>query len=230
MGNAFLITSAAFLLLVGTTPAFSQDRYRAGTLPQVNVNFSLTSQLKLNTKLETRQIVSERSLDEPGKYPFRYERTDLALVLTKKMAINTTLGGGYLIRLEDRQFVHRFIQQATLVNDLDLITVAHRLVVDETVRPDEPLEVRLRYRLGLEKALNGRQIDPKELYVKVTNEYLGILSANTTDAEIRALLALGYSASKTAKIELGAEYRVNEFYQSSKAHQYWATIAWFISL
>lgn len=230
MGKILLVTGVAALWLFVATPAFSQDRYIAGTLPQVNVNFSLTKQLKLNTKLESRQIVSERKPDESGKYPFRYERTDLALVLTKKMAINSTLGGGYLLRLEDRQFVHRFIQQATLVNDLDLITVAHRLVVDETIRPDEPVVVRLRYRLGLEKALNGRQIDPKELYLKFTNEYLGIWSARQTDAEIRASLALGYNASGTTKIELGAEYRVNEFYQPSKAHQYWATLGWFISL
>jgi hypothetical protein len=227
MGKVLVVTS---LLMVGAIPAFSQDRYIAGTLPQINVNFSLTNKIKLNTKLESRQILAERKLNEAGKNQFRYERTDLALVLTKKISINSTLGGGYLIRLEDHQFVHRFIQQANLVNNLDLVTVAHRLVFDETFQQDEPVVIRFRYRLGLEKALNGRQIDPKELYVKFTNEYLGSWATSKTDLEIRASLALGYNAADDNKIELGVEYRVNEFDQLNKAHQYWTTIGWFLSI
>ena len=227
MGKVFIIAS---VLIFGTLPAFSQERYVAGTLPQINVNFSLPKKFRLNTKLESRQLFAERKLNEADQNRFRYERTDLALVLTKKTSLNSTLGGGYLIRLEDHQFVHRFIQQANLVNDLDLITVAHRFVVDETFRQTEPLEVRVRYRLSLEKALNGRQIDPNEMYVKFNNEYLGIWASNRTDLEIRGSLALGYNAVNETKIELGFEYRVNEFDQPRQAHQYWATVSWFITI
>ncbi len=227
MGRGLVII---FLVIRVTLPAHSQNRYVAGTLPQVNVNFSLSPTVKLNTKLESRQVFAEREPDEPTRNRFRYDRTDVGLVLTKKMAVSSTLGGGYLIRFEDHQFVHRFIQQASFVNKLDLITVAHRFVVDETFRQTEPPEVRLRYRLGLEKALNGQQIDPGEMYVKFNNEYLGIWSPNTADLEIRGSLALGYNVIDTSKIELGIEYRVNEFNQPSKAHQYWTTLSWFFSI
>ncbi|GAB4029331.1 DUF2490 domain-containing protein [Spirosoma jeollabukense] len=227
MSKVFIVAS---LLICITTPSFSQDRYLAGTLPQVNVNFSLPNKVKLNTKLESRQLFTERKPNEADQNRFRYERTDLALVLTKKVSLNSTLGGGYLIRLEDHQFVHRLIQQANLVNDLALITVAHRVVVDETFRQTEPLEVRVRYRLSLEKALNGREIDANEMYVKFNNEYLGIWASNRTDLEIRGSLALGYNAVNDTKIELGFEYRVNEFDQPRQAHQYWATISWFITI
>ncbi|GAB3883005.1 DUF2490 domain-containing protein [Spirosoma agri] len=227
MGKILIFVS---LLMAGVLSAFSQDRYMAGTLPQANINFSLSNDVKLNVKLESRQIISERTQRESGKGSFRYERTDLGLVLTKKVSINSTLGGGYLIRLEDNQLVHRFIQQANWVNDLNPITVAHRLVIDETFRKTDPTEIRLRYRLGLERALSGRQIDPKELYVKLQNEYLGIWSAAGPDLEIRASTALGYNATDDNQIELGFEYRVNEFNQPSKAHQYWTTISWFVSI
>ncbi|GAB3021497.1 DUF2490 domain-containing protein [Spirosoma pulveris] len=227
MSNVFVV---AFVLLFAAWPAFAQDRYVAGTLPQLNVNFSLPKKFRLNTKLESRQLVSERRPNESKKNQFRYERTDLALVLTKKASLNTTLGGGYLIRFEDHQLIHRLIQQANLVNDLALITVAHRVVVDETFRPDEPVEVRLRYRLSLEKALNGRQIDPNEMYVKFNNEYLGIWAPGRTDLEIRASFAMGYNAVKDNKVELGVEYRVNEFDKPRQAHQYWATVSWFINI
>ncbi|SOD93060.1 DUF2490 domain-containing protein [Spirosoma fluviale] len=227
MGKGFFVT---FMLLFITLAAVAQDRYVAGTLPQLNINFSLPKKFRLNTKLESRQLFAERGPNESTSNRFRYERTDLALVLTKKSSLNSTLGGGYLIRLEDNQLIHRLIQQANLVNDLGLITVAHRLVLDETFRPDEPVEVRLRYRLSLEKALNGQRVDPNEMYLRFNNEYLGIWAPNRTDLEIRASFAVGYNALNGNKIELGAEYRVNEFDQSSQAHQYWATVSWFINI
>ncbi|WP_170139433.1 DUF2490 domain-containing protein [Larkinella arboricola] len=201
-----------------------------GTLTQLNVTLPVAKKFKLNTKLESRQIFAEKELNEVATNQFRYERTDLALVLTRKLTVNTTLGGGYLLRLEDREFTHRLIQQFNYVNALDMIILAHRVVTDETFQPGKPAEVRLRYRLGMEKALNGRQIDPKEMYVKFNNEYLGIWSNATTDLEIRAALALGYNSADTNKIELGLEYRVNEFNQSEKAHQLWATIGLFVSI
>jgi hypothetical protein len=227
MDKAFVI---ATIWMYSSLPAFCQERYVAGTLPQLNVNFSLSKKFKLNTKLESRQIFRERTVNESGKNQFRYERTDMALVLTRKMSLNSTLGGGYLIRLEDQQLTHRLMQQVNLVNDLALITVAHRFVLDETFRQAEPVEIRCRYRLSLEKALNGMQIDPNELYVKLNNEYLGIWTPDTTDFEIRGLLALGYNAVHNTKLELGMEYRVNEFNQPRQAHQYWATVSWFINM
>jgi hypothetical protein len=221
-----------FWILFGFIQAksFSQQNYRAGTIPQVNINVSIAGNYKLNTKLESRQIFSEK---EPGKNSsgrLRYERTDLALVLTRKLSADNTLGAGYLIRLEDGKFAHRFIQQFNHVKKYETIRMAHRVVLDETFRTDEPTEVRLRYRLGLEKALSGRVVDPKEFYAKFNNEYLGILADKETDLEIRASLALGYNASDENKIELGVEYRINEFNQPVRAQQYWLTMGWFLSI
>lgn len=226
--NSFLLTFCC--LVLGLMPALAQNKYMAGSLTQFNVNFSVAKKFKLNTKLESRQLFAEKKRDEVKNSQFRYERTDLALVLTRKLSVNNTLGGGYLIRFEDNQFTHRFIQQFNHVRNLDLITIAHRVVTDETFQPANPVEIRLRYRLGVEKALNGRQIDPKEMYVKVNNEYLGIWSSQTTDLEIRSSLALGYNLANTNKIELGLEHRVNELGQLDKAHQFWVTLFFFVSI
>ncbi|MFC5412891.1 DUF2490 domain-containing protein [Larkinella bovis] len=218
------------LLFLGLLPAFSQHKYMTGTLTQLNVNFPVFKKFKLNTKLESRQIFREKELNEVANRQFRYERTDLSLVLTRKLSVDNTLGGGYFIRLEDGQLTHRLIQQFNHVRNLDMVIMAHRVVTDETFQPGEPIEVRLRYRLGMEKALNGRQIDPKELYLKVNNEYLGTWSSPATDLEIRGALALGYNSTDTNKIELGLEYRVNEFNQPQQAHQFWATVSFFVSI
>ena len=217
-------------LLFFPLEVFCQKSYRAGTLPQINVNFGVAKNFKLNTKLESRQIFSERNAGEPRSSQLRYERTDLAMVLTRKLSVNNTIGGGYLIRLEDGELAHRLIQQFNYVRSLEMITMAHRIVTDETFRKSEPASYRLRYRLGMEKALNGRQIDPKEMYLKFNNEYLGIWSDRSADLEIRGLLSLGYNATDDHKFELGVEYRVNEFNQPVKAQQFWVTIGVFLSI
>ncbi|HTE24206.1 DUF2490 domain-containing protein [Flavitalea sp.] len=218
------------LFSIGMDSLFSQENYLAGTLTQVNINFSIPRDFKLNTKLESRQIFSEKETSKEASKKFRYERTDLHLVLTRKISADNSIGGGYLIRLEDGQFIHRFIQQFNSVRKFEILTLAHRVVLDETLRTDEPTEIRLRYRLGLEKALNGRTIDPKEFYAKFNNEYLGIWSSANTDLEIRASGAMGYNARDNSKIELGLEYRVNEFYTAAKAQQFWVTVAWYLSI
>ena len=219
-----------YLLVFIPAAVFSQSVYRAGTLPQLNVNIKISDNLKLNNKLESRQIFSEREDEQPTSNQFRYERTDLTMILTRKLSAANTIGGGYLIRLEDKQFAHRFIQQFNNVTNKEYFRLAHRIVTDETFRKGSAAQVRLRYRLGLEKALNGVNIDPKEFYAKFNNEYLGIYEDKSADLEIRALLALGYNATDNNRVEVGFEYRVNEFNKPVQAQQYWMTIAWFISI
>jgi len=210
--------------------ALCQANYRAGTLPQINVNFKIAKNWKLNTKLESRQIFSEKESDAPASNQLRYERTDLAMVLTTKISADNTVGGGYLIRLEDNALTHRLIQQFNNVRSYESISLAHRIVTDETFASADPFSFRLRYRLGIEKPLNGRQIDPREFYAKINNEYLGILSGGRADAEIRGSLAIGYNATDNNKLEFGVEYRVNEFNETVRAQQFWLTIGWFISM
>ncbi|MCF0040438.1 DUF2490 domain-containing protein [Dyadobacter fanqingshengii] len=221
---------ACLLYIIIPVTALSQANYRAGTLSQINVNVKVAETWKLNTKLETRQIFSSKKPEALASHRFDYERTDLNFILTKKVSADNTVGGGYLIRLEDGRFTHRFIQQFNHVKNLEVLSVAHRIVADETFSADNSPEFRLRYRLGLEMPLNGQQIDPKEFYGKINNEYLGIFSNSDPDLEIRGLAAIGYNASDNNKIELGLEYRVNEFNTQTKAQQFWLTIAWFVSI
>jgi hypothetical protein len=219
-----------YLFVLTNATAFGQASYKAGTIPQLNVNVKVAENWKLNTKLEARQIFREKQPEAPLNQQLKYERTDLSWVLTKKISADNTIGGGYLARLEDGQFTHRLIQQFSSVKELEVFIIAHRVVLDETFSDGSPPEFRLRYRFGGETPLSGRQIDPKEFYGKVNNEYLGLWSDKEADLEIRASLALGYNATDDNKIELGLEYRVNGFSQVVRSQQIWLTIGWFLSI
>lgn len=220
-----IVLITAFPLLVT-----SQQNYQAGTLTQANLDYKVGRNWRMNTKLEARQIFSEREPGEMKSNRLRYERTDFGLVLTTKLSADNTVGGGYLIRLEDQKFVHRFIQQFNHVRKLESARLGHRVIADETFRSDEAFELRLRYRLSLEKPFNGMRTDPKEFYGKLSNEYLGIFSDQSPDLEIRGSAAIGYNATDDNKIELGFEYRTNEFNQPVNAQQFWLTIVWYLSI
>ena len=220
---------ASIIVLVPAT-ALSQKNYLAGTLTQANVDFKVNKSWKMNAKFESRQIFSEREPGSAKSNKFRYERTDVALVLTRKLSADNTIGGGYLARLEEGKLAHRLIQQFNHVRKLDVLRLAHRVVGDQTFRSDEATEYRLRYRLSAELPFNGFQIDSKEFYGKASNEYLGIWSDQSPDFEIRASAAAGYNASDNNKIELGFEYRTNEFNKDINAQQFWVTIVWYLSI
>ncbi|RYY31316.1 MAG: DUF2490 domain-containing protein [Chitinophagaceae bacterium] len=219
-----------FIIVLSPVVLWSQKNYLSGTLTQANIDFKVNKSWKLNVKLESRQIFSEREPGSPKSNKFRYERTDMALVLTRKISADNTIGGGYLARLEDGKLAHRLIQQFNHVRKLDVVRLAHRVVADQTFRSDEANEYRLRYRLSAEVPFNGFQIDPKEFYGKASNEYLGIWSDQSPDLEIRGSVVAGYNASDDNKIELGLEYRVNEFNKNVNAQQFWVTIVWYLSI
>ena len=223
-------TLAFLLFFVAPAAMLAQANYRTGTLPQVNLNIKLSDTWKLNTKLESRQIFFEKQPDSPTSRGFRYERTDLSAVLTKKVSADNAVGGGYLVRFADSAFTHRLIQQFSHVSTLEVISLAHRIVTDQTFSTKEAPEFRARYRLGLEMPFEGQKVDRGEFYGKVNNEYLGIWSDHEADLEIRGLFSLGYNATDDNKIELGVEYRVNEFDSPAKAQQFWLTIGWFVSI
>jgi hypothetical protein len=135
-----------------------------------------------------------------------------------------------MVRLEDDKYLHRLVQQFNNVRNFERLSLAHRIVLDETFSKDEPFGLRANYRIGIQKPLKGQHIDPKELYAKIHNDYLATWSDRKSDFEIGGVFALGYNTTNQDKIELGLEYRTDAFNRAVKEQQLWLTLAWFVSL
>jgi hypothetical protein len=211
------------LALLLSFPAAAQNR--AGILPQINLNISLPGDWKGNVKLESRQIFHET--DEPG---YRYERTDLAFMITRKTAAGPSWGAGYMVRLQDGALIHRTTQQYSAVSRYAAFRLGHRLVADQTFRPEQPVEYRFRYRASSDFPLQGQSVDPGEFYLKVSNEYLGSFEGADFDLEIRGLGALGFNLTDNNKLEFGLDYRVNAFLAGPARHNFWGYLGWFVSI
>lgn len=216
-----LVLSLLALLLSSALAA----QNRVGILPQINLNVSLPGDWRGNVKLESRQIFHES--DEPG---YRCERTDLAFMITRKTTAGPSWGAGYLVRLEDGAFIHRTTQQYSAVSRYTAFRLGHRLVADQTFRPEQPVEYRFRYRASSDFPLQGQSVDPGEFYLKVSNEYLGSFEGPDFDLEIRGLGALGLNLTDNNKLEFGLDYRVNAFLTSPARHNFWGYLGWFLSI
>lgn len=207
-----------------------QHQYRVGLLPAINVNTEIADSYKLNVKVESRSIFKEGVFSEASSSKFDYSLTDLSTILGKKLGVNNSLAGGYLLRINDDELRHRFIQQFTIVKRYYSFRLGHRFSADESFQDGTKPEVRLRYRLALEIPLNGQSVDEKEFYMKLSNEYLNVFNSADYDLEIRVIPFLGYVFTDSNKLEVGVNYRINDFVNDATRSSFWLSLNWYISI
>ena len=208
----------------------AQSTYRVGGLPSINLNYKLENDWSSNFKIESRQLVQRGTFNGDSDNSYAYVLTDYSLIAAKKVGLNSRISGGYLFRYRDGNAIHRLIQQYTVIQNLARFRVAHRVVTDQTFSLSEATEYRLRYRLAMEIPLNGQSADPKEFYLKISNEYLNSVQNSDYDFEIRLVPLLGYRVSENQKIEVGLDYRVISFLNQHARHSFWTSINWFIEI
>lgn len=208
---------------------YAQSTYQFGLLPAVNLNKKLKKDWKFNLKIESRQSLKDGLIGESGDFDYDYVLTDFAFVLSKKVGLNNTLAGGYMIRFRDNDLYHRFIQQFTIVQRFSNFRLGHRLSADQTFSTADASEYRFRYRATVQLPLNGASIDPQEFYLKVNNEYLNAFSQSEYDLEIRLIPFLGYGFTDANKLELGVDYRLDSFLNSDPRNRFWLSMNWYLS-
>jgi hypothetical protein len=207
--------------------AHAQPSYEFGILPSINFNKTLPHNFKLNFKLESRQSIRSGIGTASDIKGYDYILTDLTSIAAKQIAYNKTLSLGYLFRLRDEQIVHRSIQQFIVTQSFTGFKFSQRFATDQTFSPTEDFEFRLRYRLAAAIPFNGLSVDPKELYFKISNEYLNSLKSGMYDLEIRLLPFVGYKVSELSELEMGIDYRINQFLQSPAQNRIWLGMNWY---
>ena len=221
---------AFILCLAYLSPTRAQGVYQAGLLPSINLNYKLNDQWSFNVKSESRQRFVLGTFGGEQMNRFDYVLTDMSAIAARKIGVSARIAGGYLIRFRNNEIIHRSIQQYTYVQNLEHFRLAHRVVADQTFSPIEATDFRFRYRLASEIPLEGKSADPKELYLKVSNEYLNSIQEGDYNLEIRIVSFLGYSLSKKQKIEFGLDYRVNSLLNQIQGHSFWTSLNWYINL
>jgi hypothetical protein len=226
--NTKIASLYVLLLLNVHNIFFAQGSFELGILPAVNFNKKLKNDWSLNSRIESRMLLQSGVIKGAVDRSYNYVLTDFSLIAAKKVGLNSRVAAGYLIRFEEGDVHHRFIQQYTIVQRFSAFRLAHRAVSDQTFSSVEAPEFRLRYRITTELPLNGESADPGELYLKINNEYLNSIQARDYDLEIRVVPLLGYEFTEKLRLETGLDYRVDSFLNAKASHTYWMTVNFFM--
>jgi hypothetical protein len=209
--------------LFGFILVSAQNNYEFGILPSLNINKKLPRDYSLNLKAESRQILYN------DDFEYKYDLTELSLIGSKKIGIDTKIAIGYLIGINEDGISNRTIQQISLVNRYQGINIGHRFGADQTLLTNQETEFRFRYRISAELPLNGQSLDPNELFLKFNHEYLNSFQAEY-DLEIRTSAAIGYMFSPQSKFEIGINHRIDSFVAYNSRNRFWLILNFYQSL
>jgi hypothetical protein len=203
-----------------------QKVINAGILPKFNLSNDLKNNFKLVSSLESRQLFIDSN-----QLSSTYILSDITNALAYKLSSRNSLTLAYTIRLEDNSSTHRIIQQFNSVQKLFVGRLGHRFGIDQTFSKRSDFTFRGRYRISLEKPLQGTQIDPKEFYFKIGNEYLGAIRKNEMAFEFRLTPSIGYEVNTRNKFEVEIDYRLSDLGdENGNTQNFWLSAVWFSSL
>lgn len=174
--------------------------------------------------------MGEGNINSKFDFSYEYLLTDLSLIFAKRIGINTSVAGGYFIRISNENVSNRAIQQISFVRRYPAFRLSHRISSDQTFMAENNTEFRFRYRLSSEIPLEGQSLDPKEFFVKTNNEYLNSFQGKSYDLEVRIAAFLGYAFSTDSKFEIGFDYRIDSFIENNTRNRIWLGINFYQSL
>lgn len=149
-------------------------------------------------------------------------------------SVRLKLGATYLYRaVEPLEGIpsdeHRLGQQAGFVTYLGDRRLAHRLRLEQRIRPGRYAN-RWRYRLGYEVPLQGERLDPGERYAVGTAEALATFTRSAGAGAVRLGAALGWFRGGGHAWEMGAELRVGSLFDGgAMSRQLLVTTSYFFS-
>jgi len=203
---------------------YAQSQLDIGILPKIVASTELTDHLSLAGSLQSRLL---RKGDTDMKQGFMYALTDLTGIAEYRLRGGTRLAAGYLLRSRKGEIIHRSLQQASWTRSLHIYRLGHRLRTDQTYLPSGDIALRLRYALSLQVPLQGLNLDPRELYLKLGVEQLHQLAEGEFSTELRFIPALGYYHSDKSKIELGVDSRYDSLWSEDDTLTLWSTISYY---
>lgn len=220
-----------FILMFSlSTLLYGQTLYEVGILPEVNIGKKINELWNINVEFAPRFELSKGDFKGDNDTDVFYSLLDVTTVATRTVGVDAKVGAGYLARFRDKKLIHRAIQQYSFTVPYFGFRLGHRFRTDQTFSANQKAEFRARYRLSSDISLNGEFIDPREVYLKLGNEYVYSLQGDATDLEVRFVPTLGYFANDTNKLEIGVDYRMDSFLDATANHRFWINLGYYMSL
>ncbi|MDD2197802.1 MAG: DUF2490 domain-containing protein [Bacteroidales bacterium] len=222
-----LVTIFACLHAITT---HAQPSVTSGLLPKLSLSYSLPKGYKLDNSIESRQKLYGKNPFAQGNFAYAYVLTDFNTSLSKSIGNKRSIGVGYTLRISDVGIYHRALQQFTWTKIYKNSSLVNRFASDQTFGPKNSVQLRLRYRALFKIPLSDKNANSNGFYLKLGNEYLGIINSDKdSDIEIRLIPLLGYKINQKAAIEFGLDGRINKIFEKNSSLSIWVNLGFYAS-
>ncbi len=201
-----------FIAIIFTSSLHAESFESYGVLPFLSLSKGISNKYDLSFYHSDTFSTREKTF-HGKKYPSRDLQAYFQTAINYKFLPNVNLSIGHIYQRNnpvDVDFVneHRIFEQATYSHSRDAFQFTHRLrfeqrFIDE--REEHEFKTRLRYQIGFNVPLDGRQLDPGEWYFNTYNEFYfsttGERNAFFSDDWLYA--GFGYQTIDWGKLEVG---------------------------
>ncbi len=199
-----------YMLFLIAGKLFSQD-YAVLYEPQLAINHNVSSSYIINFSLASRS-----GFYENNELNYDHKLVEINHFSTLKLNDFETVSIGIKYRNRDAfnsgKDEIRITQQFNINNRRLVWRFGHRFRTEQR-SIDSKLSYRFRYRLALDRPLNGDKLDIGEAYFVIASEVLhSITNTNSPISGNRWSAQIGWAISNNLKVQFGLEHRFDDFF------------------
>lgn len=183
--------------------------------PDISFNYKLSPLYSQNFSLVNRNYLHQ---NQETKLSVR--QIDLAHFSNYQVDFDKSLGLGIQYRFrddfeEDKENELRFTQQFNMTNKVGSIRLGNRFRAEQRITSSSTIH-RFRYRFAVDFPLKGLELDIGEPYfIASTESLLSVGKALVPMYDQRLTSHIGWSLPKGVKLQIGVEYRYENFSQNT---------------
>ncbi len=203
----------SLVCLLNASLGFSQENFTAFWQPSVAVNYDLTSTYSHNFSVQNRNFIYE---DETATLNTR--QVDVVHFSNLRIRENQSIALGILYRFRDvfenSSNELRLTQQYNIQNRPLSVRYGHRLRSEQRISTIRTVH-RFRYRFSLDFPLKGEKLDIGEPYLVGNLEnLLSVAKSLKPQYDLRLTAHIGWKLSQKTKVQIGSEYRFEDYGQN----------------
>lgn len=209
------IALAFFLSATSLTNA--QQRFSSGIMPEIKIDYNISEHFSMHHSLNHQQQLYSKEDD----FKSQMAQAEFQNILAYKLSETTKIGGGYLLKIKNQdRYYHRITQQITFKEPIAGLALGHRVRTDQTFSNQNPL-FRFRYRAKAKFKFKDEALSPGDHYIMTSIETLYMIQSHADDFENRVNLALGFYFNAVNQLEIGFDWRTDDYLVSGFRNRLW---------
>ncbi|MFT5738571.1 MAG: hypothetical protein ACI9SG_002927 [Maribacter sp.] len=218
MTMSFIKHSYLFLLFFLCTSSVleAQDNLTGYWQPDVGINYKVTPNYAHNFSLAKRSYILKEDQTQ-----FAVRQLDVVHFSNLKIGTDKSFGLGVQYRFRDifertKENELRFVQQYNVTKSTRGLRLGNRFRSEQRITKSSTIH-RFRYRFALDFPLQGEELDVGESYIVVSTEaLLSVAKATVPEYDQRLTANLGWLLDQNTKLQIGAEYRTENYTQGTE--------------